>query len=121
MRFVYGQGPKSRSQGTSGRRATHSASSTPCDEDVLRAVVVEWLAAESAVKCLKRQPCGVEQPKPLVLRGPPQRARGAVLENYVDPVVANRVPDQVRDGLGLSLPVESRRDPVVEGEGVPGE
>src|SRR5258706_6940163 len=98
-----------------------SASSAPGDEDVLPAVVVERLAAEPAVESLKRKPGDVEQPEPFILRGPPHRACGAVLENDVDPVSADRVPDQERDGFGLSRPAASHRDLMAEGEGVPAE
>src|SRR5207248_11412539 len=45
----------------------------------------------------------------------------AVVEREVDPVVADGVPDRVRDRLVLVLAVQARREPVVEGEGVPGE
>ena len=43
------------------------------------------------------------------------------VEHDVDAVVADGVPDHVRNGIVLRLAVQVRRDPVVEREGVPRE
>lgn len=70
---------------------------------------------------LELQTSDVDQPQPLVLRRPPQRARRAVVERHVDPVLADRVPVGVGHGVLSILAVEIGRDAVVERERVPGE
>jgi len=60
----------------------------PGDEDVLTAVVGKGLAGEAAVERLEFEAGHVEQAELLVPGGPPQGARGAVLEDDVDPVAA---------------------------------
>jgi hypothetical protein len=63
----------------------------------------------------------VDEPEPLVLGRPPQRARAAVVERDVDAVVANGVADGVGDGLVLVGPVVLGCVGMVEGERVPRE
>ena len=62
------------------------------DEHVLGAVLVEWFTSEVAVQRLQLQSGDVDESQPLVLRGPPQRTRSAVVEGEVDPVVTDEVP-----------------------------
>jgi len=63
----------------------------------------------------------IKEPKPLVLRGPPEGTLRTIVQRDVDAIVADGIPIRVGDGLVLMLPVEAGRDLVIESEGVPGE
>lgn len=62
------------------------------DEYVFAAVVRERLAGESSIERLQAQTRDVDQPEPLVLLRPPERAGPAGIKRKVDPVVARRPP-----------------------------
>src|SRR5579864_5046770 len=87
-------GPPSGSLGsTSGIRVTSSHSmpgvvlgSAPRDEDVLVAVLPKRLAGKAAIELLELKSGDVEESEPLVLGGPPQRARPPIVQGDVDPV-----------------------------------
>src|SRR5207302_2717634 len=76
-------------------RSTRRSPNRRRDEHVLAALVAERLAREAAVERLDLEPRDVEEPEPLVLRRPPEGARRAVVQDDVDAVVADRVPDRV--------------------------
>jgi hypothetical protein len=97
-----------------------TAESAASDEHVLPAVFGKRLALEPTLEGLQLER-GVEEPQPLVLRCSPQRAPPAHIECDVDPVIAHGVSDRVWHELVLMLAIEARRDPIVEGEGVPRE
>ena len=90
------------------------------DEYVLPAIITKRLAGEPAVECLQRETGDVEKPKPFILRCPPGGTCRAVVEDHIDPIVANRVANPMRYGTVLMLAVEARGDPVIESKGVPG-
>ncbi len=91
------------------------------NEDVFSAVVVIWLSGEATVERLQLEACDIKEPKPLVLRRPPEGALRPVVERDVDSIVTDGIPNRMGDGLVLVLPIEACRDPVIEGEGVPSE
>jgi hypothetical protein len=85
------------------------------------AVVGERFAGEAAMKRRHFEAGDGEEPEPFILGCPSEPAGGAVVADEVDPVVADRVVDGVRDGILLMMAVEAGGDPVVQGERVPGE
>src|SRR5262249_59675656 len=76
---------------------------------------------EPAEEPSKRDPGDVEEPEPLVLGCPPEGALRAIVECQVDPIVTHGVPDGMGYRLFLMNTVEARSNPVVKGEGIPGE
>src|SRR5215204_1939426 len=92
------------------------------DEDVLGAVVVEWGAIEAAVHGLHLEAGDVDEAEPLVLRGPPQRAGSAIVQDDVDTVVADREVISVCErALDDADTIGAGGEVMVEGERVPGE
>ena len=77
------------------------------DEHVFPAVTREWLTSEAAIQCLQLEAGNVEKPEPFVLCCPPHGAPTSVVEEDVDPVVAHRVFDRVRNRRSCRWP--SRR------------
>jgi len=75
------------------------------DEHVFLAVVGDRFVGEAAVQVLQFEAGDVDEPEPLVLGCPPQAAGRAAVEDDVDTVVADRLPDRVRDGILLMLAV----------------
>ena len=76
---------------------------------------------EAAVERFQLETGDVEEPEPLVLGGPPEGARRAIVESHVDPIVASDLADSMGNRLFLMNTVEARGNPVVKGEGIPGE
>ena len=95
--------------------------STAGDEDLFPAVVGKRLAGKAGVERVHLESGDVEEPEPLVLGGPPEGDRRAIVADNVDPIIARCVPDVVRYKHLLVLTVEARGEPVVEGKGIPGE
>ncbi len=75
--------------GPARANSTRPVRSAAGNEHVLATVVVKWLFGEATVERLQLQAGDFEEPEPLVLRRPPQRARRAVVEDHVDPVVTD--------------------------------
>ena len=61
----------------------------------------------------------IEEPEPLVLGSPPQRAGGTVIEPDVDSDVADRVPNRVGQRFVLVLSIQPAHDQMIEREGIP--
>jgi hypothetical protein len=96
-------------------------SSRASDEHIFPAIVSKRLPCEAAVERFHLETGDIEKPEPLVLGGPPEGARRAIVECQVDPIVAYGIPDSMGYRLFLMNTVEARGHPVVKGEGIPGE
>ena len=92
-----------------------------CEEHVFRAVVPERFAGKAAVQRLHPKARDIDEREPFILGCPPEGALPAVVERNVDPVLAYRVTDHMRDGLVLMFAIQPRSDSVIEGESVPSE
>jgi len=84
------------------------------DEDEFAAVVIKRLSVQATEKSLEPKPRDIEEPEPLVVGCPPQRAGGAVVEGDVDSVVADRVPNRIGQRFVLVLSVQPGRDLMIE-------
>src|SRR5262249_17695123 len=96
-------------------------SSRASDEHVFPAIVSKRLACEATVEHFQLETGDVEQPEPLVLGCPPQRALRAIVECQVDPIVPHGIVDGMGERLLLMNTVEACGNLVVKGEGIPGE
>src|SRR5215207_5996059 len=85
-----------------------------------RLILAERRLSKAAVQCLDVEAGDFDKPKPRSW-SPTTQALGSVFENDVDPVVADRAADRMRNRCGLAHAVEPSGGPVVERERVPGE
>jgi len=73
-------------------------SSRASDEHVFPAIVSKRLSCEATVERFQLETGNVDEPEPLVLGCPPERARRAIVECQVDPIVPYGIPDGMGRG-----------------------
>lgn len=104
-----------------GLRPVVIRASSANNKNILAAGLGKGFAIEASVESFQPEPGCVYEPKPLVLRGPPQRACPSTIQCYVYPILAHSVTDVMRDRFCLVNAVKTCSNLVIKRESIPGE